>query len=131
MPGWAATWWRPAAAAARAAGTVGAVAAASWAEPGPVAIPGLPVDAHPELFAGRTHGMVDFSEDVSSKDLLGAVAEGYDSVELAKRFTTATMGPLQGKLETINAVAIVASATGPSIAEAGTTTWRPPYPPVT
>ncbi|HLQ55294.1 MAG TPA: 2Fe-2S iron-sulfur cluster-binding protein [Streptosporangiaceae bacterium] len=120
-----------AAAAASAAGTVGAVAAASSAEPGPVAIPGLPVDAHPELFAGRTHGMVDFSEDVSSKDLLGAVAEGYDSVELAKRFTTATMGPLQGKLETINAVAIVASATGQSIAETGTTTWRPPYAPVT
>src|SRR5262249_50548055 len=32
-------------------------------------IPGLPVDAHPELFAGRTNGFVDFSEDVSAKDL--------------------------------------------------------------
>ena len=98
----------------------------------PVAlIPELPVDPHPELFIGKTHGIVDFSEDVSSKDLVGAVAEGFDSAELAKRFTTATMGPLQGKLETVNTVAVVARATGRSIAETGTTTWRPPYVPVT
>jgi sarcosine oxidase subunit alpha len=94
-------------------------------------IPELPVDAHPELFIGKTHGMVDFSEDVSSKDLVGAVAEGFDSAELAKRFTTATMGPVQGKLETVNTVAVVARATGRTIAETGTTTWRPPYVPVT
>src|SRR5215467_12017009 len=28
----------------------------------------LPVDAHPELFVGRTNGFVDFSEDVTAKD---------------------------------------------------------------
>jgi sarcosine oxidase subunit alpha len=100
-------------------------------EPEPVPIPGLPIYPHPELFLGRTHGFVDFSEDVSSKDLKAAVAEGYDSAELAKRFTTATMGPLQGKLETVNTVAAVAKAAGGSIAETGTTTWRPPYVPVT
>jgi sarcosine oxidase, subunit alpha len=96
-----------------------------------VAVPDLPVDPHPELFIGKTHGMVDFSEDVSSRDLEGAVAEGFDSAELAKRFTTATMGPVQGKLETVNTVAVVARATGRSIADTGTTTWRPPYVPVT
>ena len=101
------------------------------ADAGPVAIPSLPVDSHPELFIGRTHGIVDFSEDVSSKDLAAAVAEGYDSAELAKRFTTATMGPVQGKLETVNTVAAVALASGRSIADTGTTTWRPPYAPVT
>jgi sarcosine oxidase subunit alpha len=100
-------------------------------EPDPVPIPGLPVYPHPELFLGRTHGFVDFSEDVSSKDLEAAVAEGYDSAELAKRFTTATMGPVQGKLETVNTVAAVARATGSSIGGTGTTTWRPPYAPVT
>ncbi len=94
-------------------------------------IPELPVDAHPELFAGRTNGFVDFSEDVSAKDLRAAVAEGFRGAELAKRFTTATMGPLQGKLETVNTVAVVAAATGATIAETGTTTWRPPYAPVT
>jgi sarcosine oxidase, subunit alpha len=100
-------------------------------EPRQVAIPELPVDQHPELFKGQTHGFVDFSEDVSSKDLEAAVAEGFDSAELAKRFTTATMGPLQGKLETINTVAVVAHAIGRSVADTGTTTWRPPYVPVT
>jgi sarcosine oxidase subunit alpha len=93
-------------------------------------LPVLPVDPHPELFAGRTNGFVDFSEDVTAKDLRAAVAEGFDSPELAKRFTTATMGPLQGKLEAVNAVAIVAAATGTSIAGTGTTTWRPPCAPV-
>jgi sarcosine oxidase subunit alpha len=97
----------------------------------PVPIPDLPPGPHPQLFRARTHGMVDFSEDVSSKDLVQAVREGYDSIELAKRYTTATMGPTQGKLETVNTVAIVAEATGRTIAETGTTTWRPPYAPVT
>jgi sarcosine oxidase, subunit alpha len=101
------------------------------AGPEAVRIPELPIDPHPELFIGRTPGMVDFSEDVSSRDLEAAVAEGYDSAELAKRFTTATMGPVQGKLETVNVVAVVAASTGRSIAETGTTTWRPPYAPIT
>ena len=95
------------------------------------AFPQLRLEAHPELFAGQTNGFVDFSEDVSAKDLRAAVAEGFDGPELAKRFTTATMGPAQGKLETVNTVAVVAAATGVTIAEAGTTTWRPPYVPVT
>jgi sarcosine oxidase subunit alpha len=106
-------------------------AAGAAGDTAPIPIPELPVDAHPELFIGRTHGIVDFSEDVSSRDLEAAVAEGFDSAELAKRFTTATMGPLQGKLETVNTVAAVARATGRSIADTGTTTWRPPYVPVT
>src|SRR5262249_57949381 len=78
----------------------------------PVAIPELPVDAHPALFRGRTHGIVDFCEDVSSKDIIGAVREGYDSIELAKRYTTATMGPTQGKIELVNAIAAAAEGTG-------------------
>lgn len=91
----------------------------------------LPVSAHPALFRSRTHGMVDFSEDVTSKDLVAAAREGYDSVELLKRYTTVTMGAAQGKLETVNAVAVLAEATGRTIEETGTTVWRPPYAPVT
>jgi sarcosine oxidase subunit alpha len=104
-------------------------AAAAPAEATP--IPALRAGAHPEIFAARTNGFVDFSEDVTAKDLEAAVGEGYHSAELVKRYTTATMGPLQGKLETVNSVAVVAAATGRSIAETGTTTWRPPYAPVT
>ncbi len=88
-------------------------------------------DAHPELYRSTTHGLVDYSEDVGSKDLFAAAKEGYDSVELIKRFTTATMGPSQGKLETVNTVAVLAEARGETIAEVGTTVWRPPYAPVT
>ncbi|HUL25384.1 MAG TPA: 2Fe-2S iron-sulfur cluster-binding protein [Streptosporangiaceae bacterium] len=117
----------PGSAARRASGPD----AGTGAGPSVLPIPELPVDAHPELFAGQTNGFVDFSEDVSAKDLRAAVAEGFDGPELAKRFTTATMGPAQGKLETVNTVAVVAAATGVTIAEAGTTTWRPPYVPVT
>lgn len=92
--------------------------------------PQLVPKEHPELFRAATHGMVDFSEDVSSKDLYLAVSEGYDSAELAKRYTTATMGPAQGKLEMVNTIATIAEATGKSIGETGTTTWRPMYVPV-
>ncbi len=88
-------------------------------------------DNHPELHRSTTHGIVDYSEDVGSKDLFAAAKEGYDSVELIKRFTTATMGPAQGKLETVNTVAVLAEARGETISEVGTTVWRPPYAPVT
>jgi sarcosine oxidase, subunit alpha len=100
-------------------------------ESSPVAIPELPIRDHPALFRGKTHGIVDYSEDVTSKDLVAAEKEGYDSIELVKRYTTVTMGPAQGKLETVNAVAIMAEATGRTIGETGTTVWRPPYSPIT
>jgi len=115
---------------AGAAGRESAARATAAAGRSPVAVPGLAAGAHPALFTGRTDGMVDLAEDVSAKDLKAAVAEGYDSLELVKRYTTVTMGPTQGRLEAVNAIAVVAAATGGSIAETGTTTGRPPYAPV-
>ena len=47
-----------------------------------------------------------------------------------KRYTTATMGQAQGKLETLNTVAVLAAATGRTIEETGTTVWRPPHVPI-
>jgi sarcosine oxidase subunit alpha len=94
-------------------------------------VPQLAVHNHPPLFRGRTHGIVDWCEDVSSEDLCSAVKEGYDSIELVKRYTTSTMGPTQGKLETINTMAIVAEMLGQTMEETGTTVWRPPYAPIT
>ncbi|MBA2638528.1 MAG: (2Fe-2S)-binding protein [Nocardioidaceae bacterium] len=87
-------------------------------------------DPHPALFMAGSHGIVDYSEDVSSKDIVDAAAEGFDSVELVKRFTTSTMGPSQGKLETVNTVAVLAQELGTTIGRLGTTVWRPPYAPV-
>lgn len=95
------------------------------------AVTPLAVPEHPEVYRSSTHGYVDFSEDITSDDLESAVNEGYDTIELVKRFTTVTMGPLQGKIELMNFIAIVAEATGKTIAEIGTTTWRPMYAPVT
>ncbi len=93
-------------------------------------IPVLSCSPHPAMFRASTHGFIDFSEDVSSKDILAAAKEGYDSSELVKRFTTATMGPSQGKLETINTIAVLSEGTGREIADLGTTVWRPPYAPI-
>ena len=88
-------------------------------------------DPHPECYRSTTHGMVDFSEDVSSKDLLQAAAEGFDSIELMKRYTTVTMGSAQGKLETVNAAAVLAEGRNMALSDIGTTVWRPPFSPVT
>jgi len=47
-----------------------------------------------------------------------------------KRYTTVTMGPGQGKLETVNAAAVLAEAMAVEMADIGTTVWRPPFSPV-
>jgi sarcosine oxidase subunit alpha len=73
---------------------------------------------------------VDYQNDVTVKDLPLAAREGYDSIELAKRYTTAGMATDQGKLGNVNTIAILAEATGKSIPEIGTTTFRPFYSPV-
>lgn len=109
---------------------VGAEAASRALGRPPSAVPPLTATRHPALFRGPTHGFVDFSEDVTSRDVLSAAREGYDSSELVKRYTTATMGPAQGRLEVVNTVAVLAEATGRDIGELGTTVWRPPYAPV-
>jgi len=96
----------------------------------PSQVPKLLIEDHPELYRSSTDGFVDFSEDVTSKDLVTAAREGYDSMELAKRYTTVGMGPVQGKVEAVNALAIHGDAIGASLLETSTTTWRPPYAPI-
>ncbi|MDP4822925.1 MAG: FAD-dependent oxidoreductase, partial [Aestuariivirgaceae bacterium] len=73
---------------------------------------------------------VDFQNDVTAKDLPLAAREGYKDVELAKRYTTLGMATDQGKLSNVNGIALLAGATGKSIAQVGTTTFRPNYTPV-
>ncbi len=73
---------------------------------------------------------VDYQNDATAKDLPLAAREGYTDIELAKRYTTAGMATDQGKLGNVNAIAILAEATGKSIAQVGTTTFRPFYTPV-
>jgi len=66
-------------------------------------------------------------EDVTSKDIHLSVEEGYDSIELSKRYTTTTMGPCQGRMCQLPAVRLMAKETGTSMADVGTTTPRPPW----
>ncbi|MBD8877177.1 sarcosine oxidase subunit alpha family protein [Roseibium polysiphoniae] len=80
--------------------------------------------------APKGKAFVDFQNDVHLKDLGLAVREGYDHVELAKRYTTNGMATDQGKLSNVNAIGILAEATGTSPDVVGTTTFRPFYTPV-
>jgi len=73
---------------------------------------------------------VDYQNDVHTQDLHLALQEGYDHIELAKRYTTNGMATDQGKLSNINAIGIIAEAKNVSPAAIGTTTFRPFYTPV-
>ncbi|MEM9756373.1 MAG: glycine cleavage T C-terminal barrel domain-containing protein, partial [Pseudomonadota bacterium] len=79
---------------------------------------------------GRGRAWLDFANDVTTKDIKLAAQENYRSVEHMKRYTTQGMAPDQGKSSNIAALAILADATGRSIPETGTTTYRPPFVPV-
>ena len=47
--------------------------------------------------------------DVTVKDIKHAAAEGYDSLELSKRYTTVTMGPSQGRFSQIPSARVLAA----------------------
>jgi sarcosine oxidase, subunit alpha len=78
---------------------------------------------------GNKH-FIDFQNDVTAADLELAQREGYESVEHTKRYTTLGMGTDQGKTSNIIGLGVVAEATDKTIPEIGTTTFRPPYTPV-
>ena len=82
---------------------------------------------------GRVAGkaFVDMQHDVTLSDIDLAHREGYVSVEHLKRYTTTGMATDQGKLSNVNALARMAQLQSVSIPEVGTTTFRPPYTPVT
>jgi sarcosine oxidase subunit alpha len=73
---------------------------------------------------------VDFQHDVTVSDIKLAHREGFRSVEHLKRYTTLGMATDQGRTANVNGLAIMAGLTGRSIAETGTTVFRPPYVPV-
>jgi len=79
---------------------------------------------------GKGRAWLDFQNDVTVKDVDLAARENFCSVEHMKRYTTQGMAPDQGKNSNVNALAVLADATGRGIPETGTTTFRPPYVPV-
>ena len=73
---------------------------------------------------------VCFCEDVTTKDLHQAVAEGFDHIETLKRYATVGMGPCQGKMCGQTSTEVCAALTGQQVGTVGTTTSRPPVIPV-
>ena len=79
---------------------------------------------------GTGRAWLDFANDVTVKDVKMSAQEGFTSVEHMKRYTTQGMAPDQGKNSNVGALAVLADATGRGIPEVGTTTYRPPFVPV-
>lgn len=103
--------------------------AATQAKPGPVRMIN-PVPSIRPVGQGPKH-FVDFQNDVTAADIGLAAREGYASVEHTKRYTTTGMGTDQGKTSSLNALGLLADQLALAIPDVGTTTFRPPYTPVT
>jgi sarcosine oxidase, subunit alpha len=119
-------------AAAKAAGHTKRTPAAPKAEAvaeGPILpVWVMPAGAGAEL---KSKMWLDFQNDVKVSDVELAAREGYESVEHAKRYTTLGMATDQGKLSNINGLAVLSQSLGEDIPQVGTTTFRPPYTPIT
>ena len=80
---------------------------------------------------GKTKPFVDYQNDATAKDIKLALREGFRSIEHVKRYTTTGMGTDQGKLGNMHALGIISETTRTKMGEHGTTTFRPPYTPLT
>jgi sarcosine oxidase subunit alpha len=90
---------------------------------------GLFGPAEPRRANGKC--FVDLQNDVTTADIALAAREGFRSVEHVKRYTTLGMGTDQGKTSNMNGLALLAGLRAETIPNVGTTTFRPPYTPVT
>ncbi|MFI8535503.1 sarcosine oxidase subunit alpha family protein [Streptomyces aquilus] len=100
-----------------------AVAAQPYTPPMHVYVVPGPSDADASRF-------VDLQRDVTVADLTRATGAGMRSVEHTKRYTTAGTANDQGKTSGVLASGVVAELLGVDISALGTTTFRPPYTPV-
>ena len=80
---------------------------------------------------GKTKSFVDYQNDATAKDIKLALREVFRSIEHVKRYTTTGMGTDQGKLGNMHALGIISETAGTKMGEHGTTTFRPPYTPLT
>jgi sarcosine oxidase subunit alpha len=87
----------------------------------------MPQGAGPAL---RMKMWLDPQNDVKVSDVQLAAREGYESVEHTKRYTTLGMATDQGKMSNINGLAVLSDALNRPIPATGTTTFRPPYTPI-
>jgi len=88
------------------------------------------ISPHWHVTSGKGRAWLDLQNDVTVKDVQQAYAEGFRTVEHVKRYTALGMATDQGKTSNIPAMAVMAECTGKTIAETGTTMFRPPYSPI-
>jgi len=135
VDGWVAGVWSEALAGDHGA-TVGRSAA--LAALGRDAVP--PAAAEDATARGITHpwpitespggkDFIDFDEDLRTRDIVDSVHDGYNDIQLVKRYSTAGLGPSQGRHANLNTIRMVARATGRDVQTVGTTTFRPPLVP--
>ena len=79
---------------------------------------------------GKGKQFVDMQNDVTTKDIELAVRENYASIEHIKRYTVMGFGNDQGKLSNIIGFHLAARLLKLPINQVGTTTYRPPYAPI-
>ncbi len=90
-----------------------------------------PLWSVPTMKGNPGKSFVDFQNDVTTDDIALACRENFISVEHLKRYTTLGMGTDQGRLSNINGLALLAEIRKLDISEVGTTTFRPPFSPMT
>lgn len=88
-----------------------------------------PSHAFPMVPHAQGKNFIDFDEDIQLKDFYNAAQEGFNNIELMKRYTTFGMGPSQGKHANMNAIRVLADIRGLPVEKIGSTTARPFYHP--
>jgi len=83
-----------------------------------------PIFPHP-----KGKDFVDLDEDLTVSDITNAVADGFDDLELVKRYSTAVMGPSQGRHSALNTLRIASHAADRATDGVQVTTQRPPFSP--
>ncbi len=86
---------------------------------------------HHPIGQGSGKHFHELHNDSTVADIHLAAREGYVSVEHLKRYTTTGMGTDQGKTSNLNALTVMAEIQGVTVPQVGTTTFRPPYTPLT
>ena len=69
---------------------------------------------------------VDLDEDLTVHDISNAIADGFEHVQLIKRYSTVGMGPSQGRHSSLATAEVTANVRNISLEETGITTARPP-----
>jgi len=84
-----------------------------------------------DKISGKTKSFLDYQNDTTANDIKLALREGFKSIEHVKRYTTTGMATDQGKIANMHTLGIISEITNTKMGELGTTTFRPPYTPLT